>query len=41
MTEKTRGKRAIVDKLAQKKRKTVAVAPLRLCGILLGGDQTA
>ena len=40
MTEKTRGKRAATDELAQKKRKTAAVAPLRLGGISLGGDQT-
>ena len=41
MSEKTRGKRAAADELTQKKRKMAATAPLKLGGILLGGDQTA
>jgi len=41
MIEKTRGKRAAADELTQKKRKMAATAPLKLGGILLGGDQTA
>ena len=40
MLEKIQGKRAEADELAQKKRKTVAAAPLKPGGILLGGDQT-
>ena len=40
VSEKAGGKRAAVDKLAQKKRKTVATAPLKPGGISLGDDQT-
>jgi len=40
MSEKTQGKRAAIDKLAHKKRKMAAAAPLRLGSISLGGDQT-
>ena len=38
--EKVLGKRAAADEPAQKKRKTVAAAPLKPGGISLGGDQT-
>ena len=37
---KIQGKKAVADELAQKKRKTVGAAPLKLGGISLGGDQT-
>ena len=36
--EKVRGKRVPTDEPAQKKRKTVATAPLKLGGISLEGD---
>ena len=39
VSEKTRGKRAATDELAQKRRKMAAVAPLESVGISLGGDQ--
>ena len=38
--EKARGKRAAADEPAQKKRKTVAAAPLKPGGISLDDDQT-
>ena len=38
--EKTRGKRATADELAQKRRKTAAIAPIKPGGISLGDDQT-
>jgi len=38
VSEKTRGKRAATDELAQKRRKTAAASPLKPVGILLGGD---
>ena len=37
---KVQGKRAAVDELVQKKRKTMGVDPHKSGGILLGGDQT-
>ena len=40
MSEKARGKRAVADEPARKKRKTAGAAPLKLGGISLGGDQT-
>jgi len=36
--EEVRGKRAAADEPAQKKRKMVGVAPLKLGDISLGGD---
>ena len=39
-SEKVRGKRAVADEPARKKRKTVSATPLKLGGISLGGDQT-
>ena len=38
VSEKIWGKRAAVDELAQKKRKTEGAAPLKPGGISLGGD---
>ena len=38
--EKVRGKRAVVDELARKKRKTMGVVTHKPGGISLGGDQT-
>ena len=40
VSEKVRGKRAAADELARKKRKMTSAAPLKLGGILLGGDRT-
>ena len=40
VSEKVRGKRAVADEPARKKRKTAGAAPLKLGGISLGGDQT-
>ena len=40
ISEKVREKRAAVDEPARKKRKTACVAPCKLGGISLGGDQT-
>ena len=36
--EKVRGKRAVIDEPAQKKRKMVGAVPRKLGGISLGGD---
>ena len=36
--DKIRGKRAAIDESAQKKRNTAGAAPLKLGGILLGGE---
>ena len=41
VSEKVQGKRAEKDDPAQKKRRTVDVAPSKLGGISLGGDRTA
>ena len=38
VSEKIRGKRAAVDELARKKRKTVGATPLKPGGVSLGGD---
>ena len=38
--EKVWGKRAAIDELAKKKRKTAATAPCKQGGISLGDDQT-
>ena len=40
VSEKIREKRAAVDELARKKRKTAGAAPLKLGSISLSGDQT-
>ena len=40
LSEKSRGKRAAADEPARKKRKMATVAPRKLGGISLGGDQT-
>ena len=40
ISEKVQGKRVATDEPAQKKRKTMGVAPRKPSGISLGGDQT-
>ena len=40
VSKKVRGKTVVVDELAQKKRKTTGVAPLKPSVISLGGDRT-
>ena len=40
MSEKAQGKRAAVDELAQKRRKTAGSASIKPGGISLGDDQT-